>query len=72
MILKRHNDVHYLLEPAGGAWLVNLYPGNGRVYGDRNRPERGPYLALPERWTLRDAVLAAAQITDFERHAAGG
>lgn len=58
-LLKR-SATHFQLTPliSLGSWLINLYPGNQRVYFDRNRG-RAPYLALPDDWDLKDAVKAA-------------
>lgn len=58
MSLTRRSDAHYQLRHAQDGWLLNLYPGNGRVYGDRNKP-RGPFLHLPDGWTVIDAVESA-------------
>lgn len=61
--LRRRSETHYQLTPRGEdrGWLLNLYPTNSRVWGDRNRP-RGPMLNLPYGWTLMDAVNRAADI----------
>lgn len=55
--LTRHNEAHYSLAREGG-WRLNIYPGNGRLYMDRNHA-RAPFLALPEGWTILDVVDAA-------------
>jgi len=57
MILVRHTDVHYQLQSQSG-WLLNIYPGNRRLYHDRNKP-KPPYLNIPPNWTLIDVVHAA-------------
>lgn len=48
-----HSEVHYQLRDFKRTWLLNLYPGNGRVWG------KGPRLNLESGWTLSDAVKAA-------------
>lgn len=49
----------YFLEAPGKGWRLSLYPGNQRIYGDRNRP-KAPYLNV-ESWSLRSIVLAAIE-----------
>lgn len=56
MTLVRHQTGHYAL--SDGHWLLNLYPGNGRLYADGNR-DRAPFLGLGGEWGLEDAVRAA-------------
>ncbi len=56
--LRQCGDSHYQLEPFNKKWLQNIYPGNWRLYFDRNRPQKPPYLNLPEEWTLTDVVMA--------------
>lgn len=63
LLLVRKSDTHYQLEPApkGQGWLLNLYPGNQRIYSDKNRP-KAPYLGWAEKglnrdWALEDLVL---------------
>lgn len=59
--LKCHSEVHYSLrKPQENSWILNIYPGNRRLYYDQNKP-RGPFLKLEEEWTLLDVVLAAIQ-----------
>ncbi len=42
-------------------WIINLYPrrkgGSPRMYHDKHKP--GPFLKLPQDWTILDAVQAA-------------
>jgi hypothetical protein len=60
MILKDCGDgVHYQLYGASG-WLLDIYPGNQRLYQPR-RPPRAPYLRIDveDEWTLMDVVKAA-------------
>ena len=40
-------------------WLLNIYPGNRRLYHDQNR--MGPFLSVPDDWTLLDVVRAAVE-----------
>lgn len=47
---------HYQIMPITRRWLLNLYPGNQRVYTDPNKPERGPYLGLRSPWGLVDVI----------------
>lgn len=60
--LSRRNETHYTLTPAKETkgWLYNIYPGKCRIYADPNR--RGPFLKLPDEWTLIDVVKAAANV----------
>lgn len=51
-----HTDVHYQLST--GTWLLNIHPGNKRLYWDRQW-KRGPFLAVEGEWTLVDVVKAA-------------
>jgi hypothetical protein len=44
------------IEPIDRAWLLNLYPTNGRLYADQNRLSRPPYLDLPDQWCILDVV----------------
>lgn len=53
-------QAHYQLSKPSG-WLINVYPGNHRLYHDRNRP-KPPYLNVPMGlWTLLDVVKAAIE-----------
>ena len=65
MVLEQHTEVHYgLKSPAG--WLLNIYPGNRRLYHDRQRP-KPPFLKIKPDWTLIDVVraaIAASSTTD--------
>jgi hypothetical protein len=65
LVLARHSAVHYTLSLPGGWWL-NVYPGNRRLFWDRNRP-RPPYLRLPLEWTLLDVVQAAIREMEVTR-----
>lgn len=58
-IFNRHSEVHYSLrKPQGNSWILNIYPGNRRLYYDQNKP-KGPYLKMNDNWTLVDVVQAA-------------
>lgn len=61
--LTKFDAVHYQLRQPGG-WLIELYPGNQRIKGDKNLPP-APFLKLDDNqpWTLRSVVLAAAGLT---------
>ena len=57
LVLAQHTDVHYGLQSPSG-WLLNVYPGNRRLYHDRQRP-KPPFLKLKPDWNLLDVVRAA-------------
>lgn len=62
MILMRHTEQHYSLrERRPRGWILHVYPGNRRLYRDKGRPVRTPFLALPAHWSLRDVVRAAVK-----------
>jgi hypothetical protein len=63
VMLHRHDDGHYAVEHKRVRWLVNLYPGNQRIYADRNRP-KAPYLSLPDPWTLQDVADELLRLAD--------
>ena len=48
---------HYQLRSHDPAWLLNIYPGNCRLYWDPNH--RGPFLKVNSPWCLRTIVAAA-------------
>jgi len=60
MSLTNPSDGCYQLRSAAG-WIINMYPRrkgvSSRMYHDPHH--RGPFLRLPENWTLLDAVKAA-------------
>lgn len=59
LTLRKRNTSHYQLSSNDDGWLFNLYPSNGRIYGDRNRP-RGTFLDLGgASWSLLAIVKAA-------------
>lgn len=59
LYLRRCTDSHYQLR--GARWLLNLYPGNQRLYRDPTKDQLG-WLELPDPWTLLDVVHAAAEM----------
>ncbi len=59
LILMQRTNIHYQLAPRDGKWLLNIYPSNRRLYHDPHK--RGPYLRVPENWTLLDVVKAAIE-----------
>lgn len=66
MRLIQHTETHYSLRHTKG-WIINLYPGNQRIFRDQNNKVHSPYLKLPNDWTLLDVVEACAIIEDKER-----
>jgi hypothetical protein len=57
MTLTQHTEIHYSLQSPAG-WILNIYPGNRRLYHDRNCP-KPPFLKIKPDWTLIDVVQAA-------------
>lgn len=58
MIFVQRTESHYQLSRDG--WLINVYPGNRRIYADRNKV-RAPYLSVPDEWNLMDVIEAAVK-----------
>ena len=55
MVLRQNNHQHYQLFPVDKTWLINIYPGNQRLYHDVKK--RGPFLELRGQvWALIDVV----------------
>lgn len=55
--LIRQTGVHYQLCPPKKAWILNIYPGNCRLYSDKNTPRKAPFLNFAGRkWTLHEVV----------------
>ena len=52
----RKTDAHYHLYPHNRQWLLNVYPGNCRLYNDPNKQTQPPYLGIPTPWTLTEVV----------------
>lgn len=48
---------HYQLRSTNPKWLLNIYPGNRRLYWDPNL--KGPFLYIDKTWSLRSVVVAA-------------
>jgi len=59
LVLRRCTESHYQLSLHNG-WLQNIYPGNCRLYWDRQH-EKPPWLHLPDNWSLLDVVRAAVE-----------
>ena len=58
-LLRRSHDHYQLIGPASCPFLQNIYPGNRRLYYDRNH-KKPPFVDLPSEWSLRDVVKAHA------------
>lgn len=62
MQLTRPSDGCFQLRHLRHGWIINMYPrhngGSPRMFHDPHH--RGPFLDLPDPWTLLDAVRAAA------------
>lgn len=54
--LRQCSTVHYQLTSPKG-WLMNIYPGNCRLYGDRNKKVKAPFVKVTD-WTLVGVVEA--------------
>ena len=57
MTLIMRCESHYQLRKPR-EWLQNIYPGNRRLYYDRNQRHKPPYVKLPENWGIIDVVKA--------------
>lgn len=64
--LVMHTESHYQLI-APGRWLLNIYPGNCRLYDDRNQNERAPYIHIKAPWTLQQVVESAVEKDQINR-----
>ena len=60
--LKVCSYAHYQLKTDD--WIINLYPGNGRIFADKNQKAKAPFLKVPTGWTLMDVVDAAITTTE--------
>lgn len=58
--LRRCSDAHYQLVHVAKDWLLNVYPGNGRLYNDPHR--KPPYFGLDPGFSLIDVVQRAIQL----------
>lgn len=57
LLLTCRSESHYQLMPPDKAWILNLYPGNCRLYSDKNTRIKAPYLNFAgHKWSLRDVV----------------
>ena len=62
MVLLCHGEAHYQLVYGRDRWVLNIYPGNQRLYHDK--AHQGPYLNLAFwPWSLEDVVRAAIRAT---------
>lgn len=63
--LVKHSDAHYSLRKFSKRdtflplWILNIYPGNRRIYRDPNTIKKAPFLKLKPDWTLMDVVKVA-------------
>ena len=64
---RRSDESNIDLRFKAKKWIYNLMPrvkgANPRVYSDPHH--RGPFLPLPQEWTLLDAVKAAVQLEQY-------
>ena len=58
--LNRHSEAHYSIEHPTKKWRLNIYPGNRRIWMDRNRP-KAPYVNVEYDWQLLDVVKFLAE-----------
>lgn len=59
MRIARHSDSHLAITHDARGWLLNFYPGNGRLYADENKQQRPPYIDMQGRKpTLRQVIEA--------------
>ena len=57
MVDQQERVAHYQLVSHDPDWLLNIYPGNCRLYWDPKH--RGPFLKVNSPWCLRTIVAAA-------------
>ena len=57
-ILRKHTDAHYSLWESAEGFLLNIYPGNERLYYDYKK-KKGPFLKLEINWNILDVIKAA-------------
>lgn len=55
--LRKCSDAHYQLVHVEKDWLLNIYPGNGRLYSDPHR--KPPYFGLDPGFSLIEVVQRA-------------
>ncbi len=65
--LRKCSDAHYQLVHIEKDWLLNIYPGNGRLYNDPHR--KPPYFGLEPGFSLIDVVRRAIALEVKDRHA---
>ena len=66
LFLVERSGAHYQLSTEPLGWLLNIYPGNCRIYADPNRA-KAPWLKLAYgEWTLRAIVEAAVNAVELE------
>ena len=58
LTLRAHTEAHYSLRGCG--YILNIYPGNRRLYYDRSH-RKPPFLKLPDEWSLLNVVQAAIE-----------
>jgi hypothetical protein len=58
--LLRFTDMHYQLRDDKLDYVINLYPGNQRIYVDRQH-KRPPFLDLSHPWRLQEVVTTLVQ-----------
>jgi len=77
MALEQHSEVHYSLQSSpdesGKYWRLNIYPGNRRLYHDRQHA-KPPFLKVPPDWNLMDvidsAISTCSEMDKFEEEIA--
>lgn len=62
--LRQCSWTHYQLSAGAGRPLLNIYPGNRRIYSDPNR--RWPFVRVRRNWSLVDVVQAAIKALEGE------
>ncbi len=62
--LRRFTEAHYQLRGPRGKWIINIDPGNRRMFHDQHK--RGPYLEVSAEWTLLEVVHAALRAMEKE------
>jgi hypothetical protein len=60
LILKRHGDTHYKLVSRTQPYCIEIYPGNWRLYINKDFPKT-PFLKVPDEWILLQVVNAAIE-----------
>ncbi len=65
--MRKCSDAHYQLVHVEKDWLLNIYPGNGRLYNDPHR--KPPYFGLEPGFSLIQVVQRAIALEVKDRHA---